>query len=246
MLNCDAKTGLCSLPESDQAASQVSEHATKPTVRYIGDPMCSWCWGISPALKELAIYCDSHHINFTVHVGGLRPGGGDAWNPQFKAFLRHEWETIQQRTGQPFGFSVLDKPEFNYDTEPACRAVVAMSLLLQHRPNSQAILAFFSGIQRQFYVDGADPKQPEFYPDLCAEAGVSFEEFLQVFQSDHAKSATVQEFQRCRSWGVRSFPSILLEADGGMTLLASGYTTISALIEKIELSLSIRNGHFPA
>ncbi len=240
MLNCDAKTGLCNLPESEQASSQASTPISKPTVRYVGDPMCSWCWGISPALKELANYCDSHHLNFTIHVGGLRPSGGDAWNPQIKAFLRHEWETIQHRTGQPFGFSVLDKAEFNYDTEPACRAVVAISLLLQHRSNSsQVILTFFSGIQRQFYVDGADPKQAEFYRDLCAEAGVSFEEFLHVFQSNHAKAATIQEFQRCRSWGVCGFPSILLEADGGMTLLASGYTTISALIEKIELSLSV-------
>ena len=237
MLNCDAKTGLCSLPESpDQASSQVPDEVSKSTVRYIGDPMCSWCWGVSPTMKELATYCDSRNINFTLHVGGLRPGGGDEWNSQFKAFLRHEWETVYQRTGQPFGFSLLDKTEFNYDTEPACRAVVTMTLLLQNRPNPiHAILAFFSGIQRQFYVDGADPKQPEFYRDLCMEADVAYEDFLQVFQSDDAKSATVQEFQRCRSWGVRGFPSILLDVNGKMIPLASGYMTISALIEKIEL-----------
>ena len=239
MLSCDAKTGLCILPESaDKSSSQTHETIAKPTVRYIGDPMCSWCWGISPTLKELASYCDSHNINFTVHVGGLRPGGGDEWNPQFKAFLRDEWETIHQRTGQPFGFSLLDKAEFNYDTEPACRAVVAMTLLLKNRPNSsQAVLAFFSGIQKQFYVDGADPKQPEFYRALCAEAGVIYEEFLKVFQSANAKTATIQEFERCRSWGVRGFPSILLEVNGQMTLLASGYTTGAALIENLQSAL---------
>ncbi len=242
MLKCDPETGLCSLPESsDKSSLQAQDTNARPTVRYVGDPMCSWCWGISPTLKELVEYCDRHNINFTVHVGGLRPGGGDEWNSQFKAFLRHEWETIQQRTGQPFGFSVLDKAEFNYDTEPACRAVVTMTLLLQNQPgNSKAVLAFFSGIQKQFYVECADPKQPEFYRALCAEAGVDYDAFLQVFQSANAKAVTAQEFQRCRSWGVRGFPSILLDVNGQMTLLASGYTTIAELIEKLEW---MRNRH---
>ena len=130
MLNCDAETGVCSLPEtSDNTASHLPASTVVPAVRYIGDPMCSWCWGISPALKEVATYCQKHGLDFSVHVGGLRPGGGDAWNSSFKAFLRHEWENIHRVTGQPFGFTILDEAEFNYDTEPACRAVVTMSQL---------------------------------------------------------------------------------------------------------------------
>lgn len=50
-------------------------------------------------LKELLAYCERHGLNFSVHVGGLRPGGGDAWNPAFKAFLRQEWETIHRVSG---------------------------------------------------------------------------------------------------------------------------------------------------
>lgn len=100
MLNCDAETGVCSLPEtSDNTASHLPASTVVPAVRYIGDPMCSWCWGISPALKEVATYCQKHGLDFSVHVGGLRPGGGDAWNSSFKAFLRHEWENIHRVTG---------------------------------------------------------------------------------------------------------------------------------------------------
>ena len=178
MLNCDAETGVCSLPEtSDNTASHLPASTVVPAVRYIGDPMCSWCWGISPALKEVATYSQKHGLDFSVHVGGLRPGGGDEWNSSFKAFLRHEWENIHRVTGQPFGFTILDEAEFNYDTEPACRAVVTMSQLQE---SNQVLLAFFSGIQRRFYVDGADPKQPAFYRTLCAEADVSYEDFLKV------------------------------------------------------------------
>lgn len=236
MLNCDAKTGLCKLPEPSAPPSpQPSEETTVPTVRYIGDPMCSWCWGISPALQALAAYCQAHGIHFSVHVGGLRAGGGDAWNTPFKDFLRREWETIQCVTGQPFGFTLLDEAAFHYDTEPACRAVVAMSqLLAESKDASQAVLAFFSGIQKQFYVDGADPKQAAFYRPLCAQAGVPYEEFLQRFESPQALAATREEFQRCRSWGIRAFPSLLLEQGGAMQLLASGHATGAALIDRLK------------
>ena len=236
MLNCDPETGVCSLPEVfDKPASRKPVATAVPTVRYIGDPMCSWCWGISPTLKDVSTYCQKHGLDFSVHVGGLRPGGGDEWNSSFKAFLRHEWENIHRVTGQPFGFSVLDEVEFNYDTEPACRAVVTMKLL---RTSSQLVLAFFSSIQQRFYVKGSDPKQPAFYRELCAEAEVAYEEFLKVFESPEAKAATLQEFQNCRNWGVRGFPSLLLERDGRVTHLASGYTTTAALIEKLESALT--------
>ena len=236
MLNCDAKTGVCTLPESDdQSASHQPTTSAAPTVRYIGDPMCSWCWAIAPVLKELLAFCERRGLNFSVHAGGLRPGGGDAWSPAFKAFLREEWETIHRVSGQPFGFSILETADFNYDTEPACRAVVTMKLL---QASSQTVLAFFSGIQQQFYVDGADPKAAEFYRALCAEAGVTYETFLKVFLSDEAKEVTLQEFQRCRRWGVRGFPNIILDVNGSVTQLASGYTTSAELIAKLESALS--------
>jgi len=197
--------------------------------------MCSWCWAIAPVLKELLAFCHRHGLNFSVHAGGLRPGGGDAWSPAFKAFLREEWETIHRVSGQPFGFSILETADFNYDTEPACRAVVTMKFL---QASSQTVLAFFSGIQQQFYVDGADPKAAEFYRALCSEAGVNYETFLKVFLSDEAKDATLQEFQRCRRWGVRGFPNIILDVNGLVTQLASGYTTSAELIAKLESALS--------
>jgi len=236
MPTCDAETGVCRLPESsEKSAPHRSAALAGAAVRYIGDPMCSWCWGISPALKELAAYCQSHGLDFTVHVGGLRPGGGDEWTAAFKTFLRHEWENIHRVTGQPFGFTLLDQDAFTYDTEPACRAVVAMERLLKNGP---ALLAFFSGIQRRFYVEGADPKQPEFYRDLCAEAGVSHAEFLNLFHAPEVRSATLAEFQRCRSWGIRGFPSIVLDAAGRITPLASGYMTAAAILETLDRAVA--------
>lgn len=78
-------------------------------------------------------------------------------------------------------------------------------------------------------------KQPASYRELCVEAGITYEEFLKVFLSPEAKAATHQEFQRCRNWSGRGFPSIVLDVNGRVTHLAPGYTTSAALIENVEL-----------
>lgn len=38
---------------------------------YVGDPMCSWCWGFAPALEELQ---DRYDIPLRTVMGGLRTG----------------------------------------------------------------------------------------------------------------------------------------------------------------------------
>lgn len=238
-MRCAAETGTCRLPDaSDQPALAATPLIDAPTVHYIGDPMCSWCWGVAPALHDVASYCLGRDVGFGVHVGGLRPGGGDEWSPRFKAFLRHEWETIQRVTGQPFGLSLLDRPNFDYDTEPACRAVVAMAEVLRGKQkDNRALLAFFSSIQRRFYVDGADPKEPEFYRELSLMANVAYDDFLTVFLADATKLRTLQEFQLCRSWGVHGFPSVVLEMKGRIVPVASGYASREVLIERLDALL---------
>ena len=113
---------------------------------YIGDPMCSWCWGFSPALK--AIHAEFGDIApIRIIVGGLRPGETEPMTPQMKAFIRHHWESVHEATGQPFCFDVFEGDGFAMDTEPACRAVVTLRRL---RP--VATLPFFERLHHAFYA----------------------------------------------------------------------------------------------
>jgi protein-disulfide isomerase-like protein with CxxC motif len=139
--------------------------------------------GVSrPTLHGLAGYCQRHDLDFAITAGGLRPGGGAPWTAAFRDFLRREWEAIDQVTGQPFGYSLLDQASFDYDTEPACRAVVTLShLLAPGAQHGSEILAFFSGIQRKFHVDGQVPKALDFYRGLCAPCGISGAAFRAAF-----------------------------------------------------------------
>ncbi len=231
---CDLETGVCEAPGISAEVGSHKAMKSNLEIIYIGDPMCSWCWGISSVVKQLQSYCDEQGLSFSVVVGGLRPGGGDPWNDQFKKFLRHHWEEINQRTGQAFSFSLFERSHFNYDTEPACRAVVTAGLLLNSTSdNNKTLYSLFADIQKKFYVDNADPGEEEFYRPLCDEYGLSFEEFRRVFRDPETKKRTFEEFQRNRSWGVRGYPSFGLLKDGKFELLATGFTDL----EKIKARL---------
>lgn len=243
MKKCDPVTGTCTVPDLDElvdpAASSLPTARHGWAVRYIGDPMCSWCWGISPTVGAVEAFCEAEGIEFSITMGGLRAGGGDQWNAAFKDFLRNEWHHIAQTTGQPFGFTLLEAAHFDYDTEPACRAVATVKLLQarNHLPISTA-LEFFSAVQRKFYVEGQDPKLADFYASICASLALDFDEFLAVFDSPEALQAVQQDFVRCRQWGVRSFPTLLLERHGETQPLAVGFVTAEQVLSRLRQEIA--------
>ncbi len=85
---CDPKTGICT-PSTLKELSSIGSNSQseKQEIIYVGDPMCSWCWGISPALTELRDHFAKEKIAFKVIVGGLRPGGGDPPTMTLKAIF---------------------------------------------------------------------------------------------------------------------------------------------------------------
>lgn len=237
---CDLQAGLCQIADLlAEPGGPALPSASPAVVHYVGDPMCSWCWGISPAVKGLEAHCRARGIGFSITVGGLRAGGGDAWNAVFKDFLRREWTHIAQVTGQPFGMALLERGHFDYDTEPACRAVVAARAVARDAglPETTA-LAFFSAVQRGFYVDGADPKEVDFYRGVCASVGIAFEAFAAAFASAATVRQTGEEFMRCRQMGVHSFPSVLVEVNGQLDVIGRGFTTEKQLLDRLESALS--------
>ncbi len=241
MMNCDPVKGVCLLPDQEHSVDSDMTHTGNTlAVHYIGDPMCSWCWGISPTVSAVEDFCKTKGIDFSMTMGGLRAGGGDSWNEAFKGFLYNEWHHIAQTTGQPFGFTLLEAEYFDYDTEPACRAVATVKLL-QTRDQFpiSTVLKFFSAIQHKFYVEGQDPKETDFYASICNSLALNFDEFRTVFESPAAQQAVQQDFVRCRQWGVRSFPTLLLEQDGKLEPLAEGFVTTEQVLSRLQQKVSM-------
>ncbi|NPC76191.1 DsbA family protein, partial [Corallococcus exiguus] len=68
---CDPETGACALPGTAQKSAGPSAEGPVGEVLYVGDPMCSWCWGGSPGLLQLEAEALRRGIPFRIRVGGL-------------------------------------------------------------------------------------------------------------------------------------------------------------------------------
>lgn len=55
MLDCNNEEGVCIIDKVN-LSNKIKTISDELTVMYIGDPMCSWCWGISPILKKYKIF----------------------------------------------------------------------------------------------------------------------------------------------------------------------------------------------
>jgi putative protein-disulfide isomerase len=196
---------------------------------YVGDPMCSWCFGFSSIKKQLQEQCrDRSGVRLV--VGGLHAYTEDTWQPSYRKFLRDHWTEIGSRSGQKFSFDILERTDFIYDTEPACRAAVAARTM----EGELRGLDFFSAIQKAFYTDNRDVTQAEVLIDLANTAGLEKERFAELLGSEEMKIATARDFQFARELGVTGFPTVVLRDGEGYSYLTVGYQEFERLESAID------------
>lgn len=187
------------------------------------DPMCSWCWGFEPVLKKIQEHI-SHDTKLTICMGGLRSKGDQPWTPEFKSFLHKHWTQIQGLTQQEFNLSFLEREYFDYDTEPACRAIICIREL-----DETKVFDFMSTIQKSFYQDAKDITSTEVLSTIAVENGFEKEVFLNLFLSKEIKEATLADKYKARSMGANSFPSLVFIDEEGHLYVLKGYRTFEEI-----------------
>lgn len=190
---------------------------------YFADPMCSWCWGFAPVIG--AIEADlGGRVPLRVVVGGLRAGETRPMDDRAKEYVREHWRRVAETTGQPFDFAFFAREGFVYDTEPACRAVVAVRNLVP-----EASLGYLEAVQHAFYVKGRDVTDAQVLADLAGPFGITPEVFAAVFAAAEIAAATAADFALAQAAGISGFPAIVLADDAGALLLTLGYRPYPAL-----------------
>jgi putative protein-disulfide isomerase len=166
-------------------------------------------------------------------LGGLRPGNAaQQLDSELKGHLLHHWQQVRTLTGQPFNLKVLDRQGWKYDTELPCRAVVTMRTLAP-----EDTLAFFTTLQRGFYLDGKDVTDIDVYPSLLEAFAVDSTEFLDTLGSDTTLSETYQDFREVRHLGIYGFPSLLFDTGTGIVSLSHGYQPVDRIQPILEKHL---------
>lgn len=195
---------------------------------YFADPMCSWCWGFAPVISAIKdAYAEQMKI--ALMLGGLRPGTIEPMTPQSRAEILHHWQDVHRMTGQPFAFEGALPEGFVYDTEPPCRAVIAVAAI-----DAETTFDYFKTVQAAFYAHGRDVTRPETLAALAWEQDIDGDLFLERFDSEDVRQLTRRHFEITRQTGVRGFPTVVLQNDGDGTLLTNGYRPFAELQPQID------------
>ena len=207
-----------------------------PRLIYVMDPMCSWCWGFAPVLQALAEQAAAHGVATQLVVGGLR-SEQTPLDATGRERIQSYWRAVQEASGQPFDFERGLPAGLGYDTEPACRALVAARQLDAARTLPLAQL-----IQQAFYAEGRDVTQAPQLVELAEAAGFSRAGFAECFDSQATREATQADFEWVQNLGIAGFPTLLAERDGQFALLTNGYQPLPPLAALLDRWLE-RNAH---
>jgi len=190
---------------------------------YIGDTLCSWCYGFAP---ELDTFVQNHpELTLRMVQGGLRPNGVEMVH-EMEDFLKSHWIEIEQRTGQPFSFDLFQNEDFVLDTEPASRAVVVCRMMAPEKE-----LEFFKAVQIVFYVKNRNTNKLETFLEVAQEFELDTKKFAELFESEEAKYATKTDFQLSAEMGIKGFPSVVVKIKNQFFMIANGFRELKDLEE---------------
>ena len=183
--------------------------------------MCSWCWGFAPVIDELQGTLGDEY-RFSLVLGGLRTKGEMSWNEMSKEYIKGHWREVSQRTGQMFSKSLFEKESFEYDTYPACKAVITVRELF----GMQSAFAYLHTIQEAFYTRAEDITNINVLYDLLQAVDLDSKTFRDFFESDRAELLMEHDFAKARSMGANAFPSVVVIDEEGHMVCQKGYRSL--------------------
>lgn len=204
----------------------VTPYAHISEVIFVGDPMCSWCYGFGPELAKLR--GELNATPFSMIMGGLRDG--EIFDEtRLKNHLGY-WQAVHEATGLPFDAAALSQTNFNYTTEPACRAVITVRNIDRTKEYNA-----YAALQKAFYAEGRDITQADVIGNVIASIGIERDVFMALFQSPEMAKAAAADKQKARTYGVSSFPTlIIIDRQGHMSQIRGykKYEELKTLIER--------------
>ncbi|MBA1205313.1 DsbA family protein [Pseudomonas capeferrum] len=190
---------------------------------YVMDPMCSWCWGFAPVAEALIAQAREAGVETRVVPGGLR-SGSTALDASTRGYILDHWQAVAEATGQGFRFDDALPDGFVYDTEPACRALVAA-----RETDAARVWPLLTLIQQAFYQEGVDVTRAPRLVELAEQAGFDRASFSEAFNRLDTRTATAADFTWVQGLGIAGFPTLLAERNGQLALLTNGYQPLDRL-----------------
>lgn len=192
------------------------------TLRYFGDPMCSWCWGFKPVLEQ--VDQEYPELQRVTVMGGLRGESDQPMSNDLMKLVQAAWVRIEQATGQPFNHDLWRRHRPLATTLPACRAVVAARLL-----DPEVMWPFMVGMFEAYFTRAMDPTQRETYLDVAGSVQLDLPQFEAKLDSPEVEAALQRDLALTRKFGITGFPSVVLSLGNDHYLVSPGYQPIEGM-----------------
>lgn len=194
---------------------------TAPTLHYIHDPLCGWCYGAAPLVRVARSM-----MTVQPHAGGMMTGAARRQiSASWRQFVLPHDRRIAQVSGQPFGEAytdgLLNDTTVMLDSGPPITAVLAAQALA----GADAGLDMLSRIQQAHYVQGRRIADRDTLSALAAAVGLDSDAFNTRF--DELEGAATQahiaeSLSLLSRVGGGGFPTFVLEQGGKLTVLEMG------------------------
>lgn len=203
----------------------------KPKVIYVYDPMCGWCYGFSPVIKDVENELKGN-FDFEILSGGMVIGDREGPIGDFADYILSAYKRVESTTGIKFGEPYLEllkkKEYFTSSLKPS----IALSYVKEIKP--EIAISFAHDMQRLFYFDGKLLHLIESYLPLIEKYTLDKEAFFNALSSDEFKNKAFSDFNTSRQLGVSGFPTVLVLKNGKYQVISSGYTSKKELIKALE------------
>jgi putative protein-disulfide isomerase len=136
----------------------------KPKLYYVFDPICGWCFGMSPSITALH-EAWKDHIDFEVLSGGMVLGDRVGPIRNFAHIIQGSRARLEETTGVRFGEAFWTKLEQGDMVMGSLKPSIALAVSRDLAPGKS--VEFAAAIQRAIYVEGFEPDHTEQYRALA-------------------------------------------------------------------------------
>jgi len=195
-------------------------------VIFVTDPMCSWCWGMSPEMAR-AMALLTGEFEFDVLLGGINVDSTQPVNEFGRARLADVWRRVTEVTGTKFGPG-LPVCDFVYNSTRACVAVEIVRELTGRAP-----FEYLHRLQDRFFLGAEDVTAPALLIEEAVAAGLDANRFDALLHSPQSLRRVREGFTAAKSHGTAALPSVLIDTENTRRLVAGGYVDAPTLIDSL-------------
>lgn len=205
----------------------------KPSLIYIYDALCGWCYGFSPVIKNLYLK-HKDDFDFQVISGGMILGDRVGPISQMAPYIKGAYKNVEETTGVKFGDKfineVLEEGTMLLSSE---KPSIALSVFKSYLPD-QAVL-FAHNIQKALNFYGLDLNENETYIDLIKPYKLPEEEFISKLDNEEYRQLAYYDVALARQLQVTGYPAAFIKTgELQFHMIAKGYADEATMELRIQ------------